>query len=895
MPDDSRQRPPAPMPAAAPAPARRRSRASLPTLRQAWFQLHWLIGITAGTVLVVIGLTGATLSFREEILDLFNPGVRHVAAGPARMAGLSPLTPQQIAAAAGAARPGRIANITLFSAAGASPRLVFAPPPGQRRGETVYINPYTGAIAPPLAGAEFFEWVESLHRWLLLPREPGRGVAGTLALCLLGMALSGLYLRWPRRALSWRTWLTFDPALRGRSFLWGLHSVLGTWALLIYLVSTGSGIYWSFDVVRDQVDGWAGGRLGKEAPASPGGKNKKADGGKRAPVSLDAAWSAFQQQGGRWESATLRVPERAGQPVQISWLAADAAHERARSRMVIDQASGQVTLDERYERQPRSQRFLAAIYPLHMGTYFGLAGRIAMMLGALSLPVFAVTGWMLYLGRRRSAREALAERSALDAALPPSTGVTPAALADTILVAYASQSGQAERLALRSAAALTRGGLTVSVQALGRLAPRELKDYGRVLLVASSFGEGDAPDGARRFHAQLNSETASLAGVHYGLLALGDRHYAQFCGFGRALDAGLRRLGATPLFAAIEVDDGDAAALKRWSARLGELAGTHAAGAAPMLHPEEIVAYDRWRLVRRTLLNPGSQGGALFELALAPAAGAALPDWQAGALVEVLPRHAPGVVAAFLQTAGLDGDEQVEHDGRRLALAELLARCTLPAPAHAFTDAQSLANQLKTLAARSYSLASLPHDGEIQLLVRQERHEQGLGLASGWLTAHAPLGADIDLRLVANAAFAPADTDVPCLYIGNGSGLAGLRAHLRARVAAGHRRNWLLFGERESAIDMLCAGEIDGWLAAGFLQRMDRVFSRDAQGRAYVQDRLREAGEELRQLVAAGGIVYVCGSLKGMAAGVDAALTDLLGKDGMDALCASGRYRRDVY
>lgn len=877
-----------------------------PTFKQAWYQLHWFIGITAGSVLLFIGLSGATLSFREELLDLLNPGVRHIAAGGAELAGLTPLTPQQIAEKIAGARPqARIASITMFSETGASPRLAFAPPPGQRRGETVYINPYTGAVAPPLRGADFFDWVESLHRWLLLPRETGRGVAGTLALCLFGMALSGLYLRWPRHALAWRTWLTFDPALRGRSFLWGLHSVLGTWMLLMYLVSTTSGIYWSFDIVRDQVDGWAGGRLGREAPAPKMGKNaekapnkdkggggKHGDGKPAAPASLAIAWPAFQQQAGGWQQATLRVPERAGQPVQVAWLAADAAHERARSRMVLDQASGKVTTDERYEQQPRSQRFLATIYPLHMGTYFGLPGRIAMMLGGLSLPVFAVTGWMLYLNRRRAARVALAERTALENAAPPASHAGAGSPGGTILLAYASQSGQAERLALRSAAVLRRAGLAVDARALGELEPRQLKNYGRVLLVASSFGEGEAPDGARRFAAQLAREHASLAGLRYGLLALGDRHYAQFCGFGRALDSDLRRLGATPLFAAIEVDDCDPAALARWSSRLADLSGQ---AAAPLLHEEDAVVYQAWRLAKRTLLNPGSQGGPLFELALLPADGAALPDWQAGALVEILPRHAAGVVAAFLREAGFSGDEAVEHGARTYTLADLAATCDLPSPGHAFASAQALADALKTLAARSYSLASLPRDGAIELLVRQECHEQGLGLASGWLTVHAPLEADIALRLVANSAFAPAASDVPCLYVGNGSGLAGLRSHLRGRVAAGQRKNWLLFGERESAFDLLCANEIDGWLAAGFLQRLDRVFSRDAAGRAYVQDRLREAGDDLRALVAGGGIVYVCGSLKGMAAGVDAALTELLGRDGTDALCASGRYRRDVY
>jgi sulfite reductase (NADPH) flavoprotein alpha-component len=119
----------------------------------------------------------------------------------------------------------RITSIILYDTPGSSARIGLAPAPGQRKGETIYLNPYTGALLPELAGEDFFEWVEQLHRFLLLPRDPGKMVSGTLAFCLMGLALSGLYLRWPRRVWDWRTWLTFDLRMKGRSFLWGLHSV----------------------------------------------------------------------------------------------------------------------------------------------------------------------------------------------------------------------------------------------------------------------------------------------------------------------------------------------------------------------------------------------------------------------------------------------------------------------------------------------------------------------------------------------------------------------------------------------------------------------------------------------------------------------------------------------
>ncbi|MET3439369.1 sulfite reductase alpha subunit-like flavoprotein [Variovorax paradoxus] len=170
-----------------------------------------------------------------------------------------------------------------------------------------------------------------------------------------------------------------------------------------------------------------------------------------------------------------------------------------------------------------------------------------------------------------------------------------------------------------------------------------------------------------------------------------------------------------------------------------------------------------------------------------------------------------------------------------------------------------------------------------------------MGVASGWLTAWAPADASVELRLLPNPGFALVDDEAPCIFIGNGSGFAGLRAHLRERVRRGHRRNWLIFGERQAAHDAFCAAEVAQWQAAEALERADLVFSRDQVRRLYVQVRLREAADVLRQWVAAHAVIYVCGSLEGMAPGVDEALRDVLGLPVFDNLVAQGRYRRDVY
>ena len=853
--------------------------------KKIWFQIHWFIGITAGTILIAIGITGAILSFREEILDWINPGITHVAPRQEPV-----LTPQQLSERVRAAVPHeRILSLTVWAEAGASARVVFAPPKGVRRGEARYIDPYSGALLPALAGNEFFEFSERLHRWLLLPIEAGKIVAGILALCLLTLTLSGLYLRWPRRALDWRAWFKLDFGMRGRSFLWNLHSVIGTWALVMYVIFTTTGLYWAFDWFKQGVNTLAGETVSARPPAPKKPKMPAAEEAV-APADLNLSWEVFLREAGNYTTVTLRIPDKAGQAVQINYLTPDASHERARNRMSVQPLTGKLTQNERFADKSTGGKFIGAIYPLHMGTYFGLPGRIVMMLASLMLPLFAITGWMLYLDRRKQKRAVRKARAQLD-----STGKADnndGNARDTILLAWASQSGQAEQLALRTASALQQAGMSVNVQSLATLDPDRLRHYQRVLFVVSTFGQGEPPDNARRFMRLLEQQTGSgLAPLRYGILALGDRQYERFCGFGHLLEHSLQSQGAQALFAMIEADRLDPAALKAWEQELGTLGGGNVAIEKQRKdeHP-----FTEWTLQKRELLNAGSCGSAICHLELTPPKEFPL-HWQSGALVEVLPQHAPDRIALLLQRAQLDGNQTVVFQGRQCTLAAALARSILPPLGSDRQDAQAIADQLQALAPRTYSVASIPQDGSVHLLVRQAVHDDGLGVASGWLTAYATPGSSIGMRLLNNDNFALAGNNAPAIFIGNGSGLAGLRSHLRARIHQHQARNWLLFGERKRQHDFHYQSEIEQWQRDGMLERLDLAFSRDQTERIYVQDKLRDAADTLRAWIADGAVIYICGSLNGMASGVEAAITGILGADVLQDLIEQGRYRRDVY
>src|SRR5690606_35648503 len=119
-----------------------------------------------------------------------------------------------------------------------------------------------------------------------------------------------------------------------------------------------------------------------------------------------------------------------------------------------------------------------------------------------------------------------------------------------------------------------------------------------------------------------------LLHLDYALLALGDREYRHYCRFGRTLDKWLRHHGARPLFDRIDVDNSSPGALDQWRLALADSLGLSG------LSSLSTMAYQRWQLVRRSLLNPGNAEASCFHLELKPVEGA-MPVWQAGDIAEV--------------------------------------------------------------------------------------------------------------------------------------------------------------------------------------------------------------------------------------------------------------------
>ncbi|MET1535063.1 bifunctional nitrate reductase/sulfite reductase flavoprotein subunit alpha [Burkholderia sola] len=509
-----------------------------------------------------------------------------------------------------------------------------------------------------------------------------------------------------------------------------------------------------------------------------------------------------------------------------------------------------------------------------------------------------------------------------------------------VTLLWASQTGNIESLTDDYATKLMNAGFEIRTACMSDYPAASLAGAQYVLLMTSTFGDGDAPDNGSEFWDALQGGSAArLDGVHFAVLAFGDRNYDQFCGHGRRLDARLAELGAARLCARVDCDvefqhDADQW-LERVVARIKEADAALHAVPAGGLSPSGLLPTKAHpapsKLVANLRLNrPGAAKDTRYVSLSTQGANL---EYETGDALGVWPTNCPELVDELLSVTALKADAPVSVPGvGDIRLGDALARhfdITRPHPdTLAFIASRSangalksllgddrkadlkqwlwgqqladvlheypvelsgaeLVGMLKRMQPRLYSIASSPsaHAGEIHLTVSAVRYHNGRrarkGVASTFLADRADDGR-VPVFVQKSAHFRPpVNGDVPIVMVGPGTGVAPFRGFLHERQARGARgRNWLFFGEQHAQTDFYYGDELSAMRDSGFLTRLDLAFSRDQADKVYVQDRMREQGAELFAWLEEGAHFYVCGDAARMAKDVDTALKAIVATHG---------------
>ncbi|MGR9115036.1 MAG: sulfite reductase subunit alpha [Gammaproteobacteria bacterium] len=513
--------------------------------------------------------------------------------------------------------------------------------------------------------------------------------------------------------------------------------------------------------------------------------------------------------------------------------------------------------------------------------------------------------------------------------------------ARVINILYGSQTGNSESVANDAAATAKAHGLKPVVQSMDEIEIDALAKMEYLLIITSTYGEGEMPDNAQMLWDAVAADSApQLPGMKFSVLALGDTSYDLFCQAGINWDSRLEQLGAQRIYDRVDCDVDFEEPAGNWiSAVIPHMA--EGASTTVIVDTSAAVAeapkYSRKNpfpakmLVNRLLTAENSSKETRhYEISIA---GSDM-TYEAGDALCVIPTNCPELVNEIIQAIGCQGDEEVPINGDLSLLREALRthfEIKLPSkelleeigdrsgdqelnslltagdkdkladylwgrdildlllqfPGMEFSAAEFIA-LLKPLQHRAYSISSSSrkYPDSVHLTVASVRYEshnrQHKGVCSTFLADLVTDETEVRCFFTPNKVFrVPEDDALPMIMVGPGTGVAPFRAFLQERESRNAQgKNWLFFGDRNAATDFIYREELEAMQSSGLLTHLDLAFSRDQKEKIYVQDRMREKGAELFTWLEAGGYFFVCGDAYHMAKDVDKALHDIVSEHG---------------
>ncbi|WP_424405937.1 assimilatory sulfite reductase (NADPH) flavoprotein subunit [Pasteurella sp. PK-2025] len=538
-----------------------------------------------------------------------------------------------------------------------------------------------------------------------------------------------------------------------------------------------------------------------------------------------------------------------------------------------------------------------------------------------------------------------------------------------VTVLSGSQTGNAKGVADQVAERLKAEGIHVVRTELKDYKAKNIADEKLLLLVTSTQGEGEPPEEGVVLFKLLNGKKApKLDQLAFSVLGLGDSSYPNFCQAGKDFDQRLSELGGKRLLDVALADLDFSATANKWVDDIVAILKEKAASA--------VVSTASAQATTATVANAPSKYNKENPFAASLITNQRLTDkqaekdvrhlefdlsgsglqYQAGDVLGVYFENDPELVAEILAAVGVNADETIELNGKRLSVStalqtELELTQNTPAFVKAYAafanqdalnaivaeseqlahfvattpivdvfnaypsslTATQLVSLFRPITPRLYSISSSAAEvgEEVHLSVGVVRYEhQGKvrsGGASSYLADRVEEDGKVRVFVEHNDNFRlPQDPSKPIIMIGSGTGVAPFRAFVQQRAAdQAEGKNWLIFGNQHFALDFLYQTEWQQFAKDGFLHKYSFAWSRDQAEKIYVQDKIRENAAEIWQWIQEGAHLYVCGDASRMAKDVDKALLDVIATQGnftpddaeeyLDHLREEKRYQRDVY
>lgn len=527
-----------------------------------------------------------------------------------------------------------------------------------------------------------------------------------------------------------------------------------------------------------------------------------------------------------------------------------------------------------------------------------------------------------------------------------------------ITIVYGTQTGNSEAMAEEAAAAAKKYGMAPKVMDMGDIELAEFAQTERILVVTSTYGEGEMPDNAQIIWEEISAKDApKFENTFYSVLALGDTSYDQFCEAGILWDTRLAALGATRVTERVDCDVDYEEPSMAWIEKVMPIITEKGSQETVAVEGSKTKAtkpkFDKKNPLEAELLTKKVLSGEKsskeivhFEFSL----GDSGETYLAGDALNIIPENRPDLIQEILDLFDTKPGEEIMKRLRyeleirtpSKELVELVGNKTEDQEMRRMVENNDkvaiedfmwgldsyqliksygtgnitfydFLNTCKSLSPRAYSISSSikKHNGEVHLTIGSVRYKredrQQNGVVSTFLADFAKVGDKVKCYFSPNKQFKiPEDGNNPIIMVGPGTGIAPFRAFLEEREADGAKGdNWLLFGDRNKEHDFIYKEEIEAMQDSGLITKLDLAFSRDQDEKIYVQDKMRENGAEMFAWLERGGYFFICGDAYRMAKDVDVALHQLIEKHGkmseeesinyVNKLKKEKRYVRDVY